>query len=127
MWYTGAAGKAGLYYVAAGSDGGSLAPDVALVTGSHLPAVHGSVVGLAGVGAVAAFDAAPGGGRAIGIAQVDPAGRPAGRATLLNSDGGVYPQLALASARTAVVAYTARSGERQELRLARVVLPGGDR
>jgi hypothetical protein len=38
----------------------------------------------------------------------------------------VYPQLAVASPGSVVAAYTARTGELQELRLARVALPEDD-
>jgi hypothetical protein len=126
VWYTGAAGKAGLYYAAVGNDGRSLTPATALVAGRTLPAVHASVVAVAGAGAVAVFDANADGGRAIGVTLVGPDGRPTRHATLGDSEGGVYPQLATASADAVVVAYTAPNGERQELRLARVALPEAD-
>jgi hypothetical protein len=126
VWYTGATGKPGLYYAALGNDGRTLAPAVALVAGNALPAVHGSVVSLAGDGALAAFDAAADGRRAIGVTELGAEGRTAGHRMLPDSDGGTYPQLAVASAGAAVVAYTARSGERQALRLARVALPEAD-
>jgi hypothetical protein len=126
VWYTGAAGKAGLYHAALGNDGRSLAPAVALVAGSKLPAVHGSVVALGGGGAVAAFDADADGRRAIGVTQLGADGQVTGRWTVRGSDGAVYPQLAAVSARAVVVAYTSRNGERQELRLARVALPEAD-
>jgi hypothetical protein len=126
VWYTGATGKAGLYYAALGHDGHPLAPAVPLVAGSNLPTVHGSVVALAGGGALAAFDAARDGRRAIGIAALGADGRTLGHASLRDSEGGAYPQLAAVSARTVVVAYTARNGEHQDLRLARVALPETD-
>src|SRR5689334_4299412 len=126
VWYTGAAGKAGLYYAALGPDGGDLAPEVPLVAGSTLPAVHGSVVALAGGGALAAFDATSDGRRAIGVAELGADGRVAGQSSLRDSDGGLYPQLTAVSERAVVVAYTARTGEHQELRLARVALPETD-
>jgi hypothetical protein len=126
VWYTGATGKPGLYYAALGPDGASLAPAVALLGGGNLPTVHGSVVALAGGGALAAFDAVADGRRAIGVAELGADGRPHGHSTLPDSDGGTYPQLAAVSARAVVVAYTAHRGERQELRLARVALPEAD-
>jgi hypothetical protein len=126
VWYTGAAGKAGLYYAALGADGRSLAPAVALVAGSTLPAVHGSVVALGGGHALAAFDAAADGRRGLGVSVLGADGRVVGHSSVPESDGAVYPQLAVASPGSVVVAYTARTGELQELRLARVALPEDD-
>jgi len=125
VWYTGATGRPGLYYAALGPDGAKLAPAVALVAGGNLPTVHGSVVALGG-GALAAFDAAADGRRAIGVAELGADGHPRGHASVPGSDDGAYPQLAAASAHAVVVAYTVRRGERQELRLARVALPEAD-
>jgi len=126
VWYTGASGRPGLYYAAVGYDGRNLTRPAALVAGGKLPAVHGSVVTMDGGRALAAFDAAEDGRRAIGVTELGADGRPTGHSILPDSDGGVYPQLAAVSARAVVVAYTARSGERQELRLARVALPEAD-
>ncbi|HET7470553.1 MAG TPA: sialidase family protein [Gemmatimonadales bacterium] len=126
VWYTGAAGRPGLYYAALANDGRRLGTPLALVAGSRLPAVHGSIVALAGGGALAAFDAAPDGRRAIGVAELAVDGRVSGHSMLRDSDGGVYPQLATVSARAVVVAYTAPVGERREVRLARVALPEAD-
>ncbi len=126
VWYTGATGKVGLYYAALEQDGRNVAPAVALVAGGNLPAVHGSVVSLPGGGALAAFDADADGRRAIGVTELGADGRAAGRSMLRDSDGGMYPQLAAASTRAVVVAYTARSDGQQELRLARVALPEAD-
>ena len=66
------------------------------------------------------------GRRAIGVTELGADGRTAGGSMLRGSDGGAYPQLAAVSARAAAVAYTARTGERQELRLVRVALPEAD-
>jgi len=123
VWYTGVTGKAGLYYAAVERDGRRAAAPVVLVTGPNLPAVHGSVIGLDGGGAVAAYDATADGNRAIAVAQLRAgSGRPR-TAAIPDGEEGVYPQLAAASSQAVAVAFTVRHGERQELRLARVALP----
>ncbi|HKT61598.1 MAG TPA: sialidase family protein, partial [Gemmatimonadales bacterium] len=124
VWYTGAGGKVGLYYATVPSTSPGAAP-VALVSGSGLPAVHGSVLGLAGGGAVAAYDAAADGSRAIGVAVMRP-GERVRSAVVPGGAGGLYPQLAAASAEAVVMAYTGHDGDRPALRLARVALPEAD-
>jgi len=125
VWYTGAAGKTGLYYAALRSESQEPAGPVALLTGTGLPAVHGSVIGLARGGAVVAYDAAEDGSRNIGVAVLAPGGRR--RSALVpGGTGGVYPQLAAASERAVVVAYTGQQGDRPALGLARVALPEAD-
>jgi len=96
-----------------------------LLTGTRLPAVHGSGIGLARGGAVVAYDAAEDGSRNIGVAVLAPGGRRRS-ARVPGGTGGVYQQLAAASERAVVVAYTGQQGDRPALRLARVALPEAD-
>ena len=124
VWYTGAAGRAGLYYAVAG--GPAPAPALPLVTGKSLPSVHGAVAALPGGDAVAAYDAAADGARAIGVAWLPAGGDKPRRTTIPGGEGGVYPQIVAAGAGLALLAWTAGADDRSEVRLARVGLPGSD-
>jgi hypothetical protein len=121
VWYTGAEGRAGLYYAQAGKTGPAAA--VPLVTGRSLPSVHGAVAALSGEGAVAAYDATKGGGRAIGVAWLPAGGDKPRRTAIPGGEGGAYPQVVAAGADLALVAWTADRAGRSEVRLARVALP----
>ena len=124
VWYTGAAGRAGLYYAVAG--GPAPAPALPLVTGKSLPSVHGAVAALPGGDAVAAYDATADGARAIGVAWLPAGGDKPRRTTIPGGEGGVYPQIVAAGAGLALLAWTAGADDRSEVRLARVGLPGSD-
>ena len=125
VWYTGAAGRAGLYYAVAGDTGPAAA--LPLVTGKSLPSVHGAVAALPGGGAVAAYDATEDGARAIGAAWLPAGGGRPRRTTIPGGEDGVYPQVVAAGADLALVAWTTGAEDRSEVRLARVALPGRQR
>src|SRR5262249_41534139 len=76
VWYTSAGGRAGLYYAAVQSDAQRTTTPVALVTGTRLPAVHGSVIGLADGGAVGNYDVTTAGSRGLGVAVLARGGPP---------------------------------------------------
>lgn len=120
VWYSGAQGRAGLYYRMVGPDG---APPVPLVTGSALPGVHGTVAALPERGAVAAWDAAPDGARAISVGYLAPGAGDARRTGVPGGAGGSYPQIVALGGQRAMVAWTAGMDARSEVRLARVSLP----
>ena len=120
VWYTGRTGGAGLYY--ARSTGAGAGAPVALVAGSSLPPVHGSVAAIESGGAVVALDATADGRRAIGVARVGAGERRPRVVPLPRSEGGSYPQIVAVAPGTLVVAWTA-PGARSEVRLARVALP----
>jgi hypothetical protein len=121
VWYTGAAGRAGLYYAVAGDTAPAAA--LPLVTGKSLPSVHGTVAALPGGDAVAAYDATADGARAIGVAWLTAGGRNLRQTTVPGGEDGVYPQVVAAGANFALVAWTAGADDRSEVRLARVALP----
>jgi hypothetical protein len=125
VWYTGARGRAGLYYAEVGDAGPAAA--VPLVAGRSLPSVHGSVAALSGGGAVAAYDATAAGARAIGVAWLPAAGEKPRQTVVPGGKDGVYPQIVAAGADLALVAWTADADGRSEVRLARVALPRGRR
>ena len=96
---------------------------VPLVTGKSVLSVHGAVAALSGGDAVAAYDATVEGGRAIAVAWLPAGGEKPRRTAIPGGKGGVYPQIVAAGADLALVAWTADSDGRSEVRLARVALP----
>lgn len=119
VWYNGKPGSAGVYYsrLAQGRSN-----PIGLVTGRKLGPAHPAVAALGGDGALAAYDVTSKGDRRIGVAQVGPAGTLARRVWVDDSEGGKYPQLAVRSDSTAIVAWTQPVGDGSEIRLARVRL-----
>jgi len=124
VWYTGASKTAGLYYRMVDGAGRSAVAPLALVEGSKLPAVHGSVAVLAGNAVVAAFDASADGTRAISVTGAREGARRSSAVVVPGSEGGSYPQIIRVSDSVAVVAYTLGGDARRELRLARIAVPG---
>ncbi len=123
VWYTGASKTAGLYYGVVDGAGRSAVAPLALVEGSKLPAVHGSVAVLAGDTVLAAFDASADGRRAISVRELR-GGRRSSAVAVPGSEGGSYPQIVRVSDSIAVVAYTLGGDARRELRLARIAVSG---
>jgi len=123
VWYTGRTGGTGLYYTRLDSLGRGAGPVVKLVAADHLPPSHASAAALPDGGALATFDAAPDGSRAIGLARLAPNGTLAWNAVVPASAGGRYPQLALGPDGTALVAWSVDGPRGPAIRLARLAAP----
>ena len=120
VWYTGQPGAAGEYYARLDTAGAATAAPVPLARGSHLSPAHASVVALADGGAMAAYDVAPDGSRAIRLAVLDADGKLAYSAAVPNSSGGRYPQLVDLGEGSGLVAWTADGVKGTEIRFAKV-------
>ncbi len=121
VWYTGKTNAAGVFYQHLPAGAGSNAP-AALLEERTLPTAHPAVAPLPDGGALVAFDVAPGGARWIVLARIGLSGQLTARQQIAGSDGGLYPQLAVAGPNSAVLAWTGRSGEIRTLHLARIGL-----
>lgn len=121
VWYNGKQGAAGVYY-ARQVKGKSTGPAVEVAGGEALGVAHPAVAALPGGGAIAAYDVSGDGIRRISLARLLLDGRVAARTVVEDSEGGKYPQIAVLNDSTAVVGWTAWSGESFKLRLARVQL-----
>jgi hypothetical protein len=122
-WYNGKQGAVGVYYIRQGAGEGS-GSAVELVTGQALGVVHPAVAALPDGGALAAYDVSTNGERQIRLARLLPNGRLAGQVSVEGSEGGKYPQLAVVSDSSAVVAWTSWEDDRPKLRLAGVRMIG---
>jgi hypothetical protein len=105
-WYTGAAGRAGVWYRA-----DTTAAPTAIVTGDRVPVTHVSM-SLAGADAFVACDVDSSGHRAVTLARVASDGRVLRRVRVPGSEGGVYPQVVATGVDRASVAWTS-AGEGQ--------------
>ena len=120
VWYTGKTGGSGIYYGRLDSAGRVTGAALPLVTGAHLPPSHAATAALADGGALAAFDVAADGSRSISVARIAPDGSLEWKETVPGSDGGRYPQVALAADGAALIAWTGNGASGTEIRLARV-------
>lgn len=120
VWYTGKAGGAGVYYARLDSTGRPAGGIVPLVTGAHVPTSHAATVALADGGALAAYDVAANGSREIALARLGADGRLSWKESVAGSAGGRYPQLALTSQGTALLAWTGDGPHGSEVRVVRI-------
>lgn len=121
-WYTGKAGRAGVFYARSpGANGtAAFAEPLALVSAETFPVAHPVVAALPGGGALVAYDVGDDGERALVLAAIDRQGRQVERTTLPDSRGADHPQLVALGDGTAVVAWAGDDGEGPRIRLARV-------
>jgi hypothetical protein len=119
LWYTGASGRAGVYY-ARQPAGGAAASPVGLVVGD-LPVAHVSLAVSKRLGPLAAWDATAEKKRRISVARIGDATGPARTALEVpGSDGGLYPQLAaFEDGEGALVAWT-QTGDRSAVKIAAI-------
>ena len=121
VWYNGKQGAVGVYY-ARQVNGGDAGDAVELVSGSAIGVAHPAVAALPDGGALAAYDVSTDGTRRIRLARLLPNGRITGRVAVDGSEGGKYPQLAILSDTTAVVAWTSSVGDESRMGIARLYL-----
>lgn len=104
LWYTGAAGRSGVYYMKRRPDEETAAP-VALASAAELMTAHVSLA-MGRLGPIAAWDVTAENHRAISVSRLDgPRGMPS-TVAIPGSDGGLYPHLATLSDGRAFVAWT---------------------
>ena len=124
-WFSGAAGRAGIYYKqwsSAVPDSGS--PPLAIQQGKQIPTSHVSLAVTSNGRSVVTYDLGADGKRSVTVAQLDESGQLVERLGIPRSEGATYPQAAITSDGAAVVVAwsTAERDGRQPLGLARVRL-----
>jgi hypothetical protein len=117
-WYTGASGRAGVYY--AHSSISSLGKPEPLLTAEGLPVAHVSLASN-GLETVVACDVTPGGESGVSLFWPRPQGD-SGRSPFVipGSAGADHPQVAQGEAGVAFVAWSQTQGDRTSVRLARI-------
>ena len=119
VWYNGRAGDAGVYYARTRGTSESRVR-VGLVTGRKVTTAHPAVATVDAGGVLAAYDMTEKGERRIRVARISDSGDVLHQVTVPGSESGKYPQLAVTSDTSAVVAWTSTEGEKSRVGLARL-------
>ena len=121
-WYTGRAGRAGVYLVrATGATTFDSAP-VALMRRQRLQPAHPAIAVLRDGSTIAAWDLDARGRRGLSLGVVGVGESRARTVAMPGTAGASYPQLAALRDGSAALAWTEMAGERFRLRVARVVV-----
>jgi hypothetical protein len=116
-------GASGVFYRRLSASGAGAGPLVTVLGGQRISGAHPAVAGLPDGGALVAYDIDERGNRVVRLAQVSPAGRTVAEATVPESGGGGYPQLALLDSGAVALAYTVTTGDVRRVQAAVVRLP----